>query len=63
MNNSEKKVAPETRAADAPFAKEPAKVGNRSAEVSLFNRDRVQVKSAELLFQGALIASFFGGQW
>jgi hypothetical protein len=63
MNNSEEKVAPEGRAADDRFAKEPAKVANRSAGFSLLNRDRVQVRSAELLLQGALIASFFGGQW
>ena len=39
------------------------KVGDRAPEFSLFNQDRVQVSSAEVLRQGPLVVSFFRGHW
>ena len=39
------------------------KVGDRAPEFTLFNQDRVQVGSAELLREGPLVISFFRGHW
>ena len=39
------------------------KAGDGAPEFSLFNQDRVQVNSADLLRQGPLVVSFFRGHW
>jgi len=39
------------------------KIGDRAPGFSLFNQDHIEVNSAELLRQGALIANFFRGHW
>jgi hypothetical protein len=39
------------------------KVGDRAPSFSLFNQDRVEVSSTELLRQGPLVVSFFRGHW
>ena len=39
------------------------RIGDRAPEFSLFNQDRVQVNSAELLRQGPVVVSFFRGHW
>lgn len=39
------------------------KVGGRAPIFTLFNQDRVQVDSADLLRQGPLVVSFFRGHW
>ena len=39
------------------------KVGDRAPGFSLFNQDRVEVSSADLLNQGPLVVSFFRGHW
>jgi hypothetical protein len=39
------------------------KVGDRAPSFSLFNQDRVQVSSGDLLRQGPLVVNFFRGHW
>jgi hypothetical protein len=39
------------------------KVGDRVPSFTLFNQDRVQVSSTDLLSQGPLVISFFRGHW
>jgi len=39
------------------------KVGDRAPSFTLFNQDRVEVASTDLLSQGPLVISFFRGHW
>ena len=39
------------------------KVGERAPGFTLFNQDRVQVSSTDLLLQGPIVVSFFRGHW
>lgn len=39
------------------------KVGDHAPGFNLFNQDHVEVASADLLRQGALVVSFFRGHW
>ncbi|HEY1470461.1 MAG TPA: hypothetical protein VGF61_15570 [Candidatus Acidoferrum sp.] len=39
------------------------KVGDRAPSFTLFNQDRVQVASADVLRQGPLVLGFFRGHW
>jgi len=39
------------------------KIGDRAPEFGLFNQDRVQVNSSDLLRQGPIVVSFFRGHW
>jgi peroxiredoxin len=43
--------------------KRALKVGDRAPSFSLFNQDRVQVSSNDLLREGPLVVSFFRGHW
>ena len=39
------------------------KVGDRAPSFTLFNQDHVQVASTDLLREGPVVLSFFGGHW
>jgi hypothetical protein len=45
------------------LADKTLKVGDRAPDFILFNQDRLEVTSSELLRQGSVIASFFRGYW
>jgi hypothetical protein len=38
-------------------------VGDRAPDFTLFNQDRVEVRSADLFRSGPLVLSFFRGHW
>jgi hypothetical protein len=45
------------------LAKRALKLGDHAPSFSLFNQDRVQVASDDLLREGPLVVSFFRGHW
>jgi hypothetical protein len=39
------------------------KIGDRAPDFALFNQDRIEVSSKDLLRKGPMVVSFFRGHW